>query len=890
MYRSGRTFPPFWYWVALLWVLMVPNAANARNTVALTYFDNHSGDPSFDALGHGLADMLITDLSELSTLRIVERSRLNDIMEELELSDSSFVDPTTAAQLGQGLGATLIVTGSFTTIAPQMRIDARVVDVASGEIAFSTEVTGPQEEFFLLEKELALALAEQAGATISFREQARMGNVATESFDAFAAWSTSLEAIDQADFIKAKDAIDRALQADDSFSAAMELRNQLEELLTEYEGKRDEIMDQQQTQAMTRLRAIAAAGGPYEEVAEIVNFNRILSDYKRFRDHKEMVLLVLSMELPETYRYMKDSINEVAIYTVHHMSDDLVQRSDALAYGELYLKRYPGGRYAESVAHTMRSIKNQIVEEQRGAQKVPGIRHEGQLDLQRRRCKLTGGAATATQRLPACKEWLRLAQEGADEDQIQAALTSTASCAREASDEKTLAKLDRQFPHERDVENSLSRLRDLKEKAKKEQELTPESELSERLKVIDHLLKVHRVDQANALLDEAIERWPENPKLHELRFRRSELLGDLGQMEADRQALITVAQIAYQAEEAEIRCENTRPPSAAEPFCQDLLNRLDRIGDESTHRSEIKRAYEGAGTALMHMGDLAGLEALTKRYPNTTLERWQHNLSKAQTAIQELGPAVLSPTDAEQARAYAMLLQEAGDLERAAALLNQANQQWPEDLDLWEINFKLRLLLNDDAGAEIILSAYERALEPVAEAYIAQRTESVGAEKAQRDWNNRYAAKLPDDMREKLADMREQDQRLADLSENSTDSVVSSYQTPLRRKDFAQRIEVLRGFPNDWAQTEPQALHSLARELVIAYQHQAAAEIFVQILEEHPHFELIEPPNLVYSAAVSYHASGQLPEAIAMWERIINEFPNCDYFTSAEHSLNMTPR
>ena len=171
--------------VALFWVLVVPNAANARNTVALTYFDNHSGDPSFDALGHGLADMLITDLSRCHP-RIVQRSRLSDIMEELGLSDSSFVDPTTAAQLGQGLGATLIVTGSFTTIAPQMRIPASWTWRA--EKSRFPPVTGPQEEF-LLKKNWRWRWLNRL-APPSAREQARMGNVATESFDAFAAWST----------------------------------------------------------------------------------------------------------------------------------------------------------------------------------------------------------------------------------------------------------------------------------------------------------------------------------------------------------------------------------------------------------------------------------------------------------------------------------------------------------------------------------------------------------------------------------------------------------------------------------------------------------------------------------------------------------------------------
>jgi curli biogenesis system outer membrane secretion channel CsgG len=66
--------------------LVAPRAARAEPTVALTYFDNNTGDPSFDPLGRGLADMLITDLSVLSSLKIVERARLNEVLSELELA------------------------------------------------------------------------------------------------------------------------------------------------------------------------------------------------------------------------------------------------------------------------------------------------------------------------------------------------------------------------------------------------------------------------------------------------------------------------------------------------------------------------------------------------------------------------------------------------------------------------------------------------------------------------------------------------------------------------------------------------------------------------------------------------------------------------------------
>ena len=105
---------------------------NAKR-LAIIYFDNSGDDPSIDKLKKGLADMLITDLSNISMLNIVERDKLEAILKEQKLSNSKQFDPNTAAKVGKLLGAQIILTGGYFEMMGSLRIDARFIDVESGK-------------------------------------------------------------------------------------------------------------------------------------------------------------------------------------------------------------------------------------------------------------------------------------------------------------------------------------------------------------------------------------------------------------------------------------------------------------------------------------------------------------------------------------------------------------------------------------------------------------------------------------------------------------------------------------------------------------------------------------------------------------------------------------
>jgi TolB-like protein len=194
--------------------------ADAPVTVAVSYFDNNTGQAELDPLAKGLADMLITDLSQLSALRIVERQKLNQVLAELKLSRSKFIDPKTAQRLGKGLAAQYILSGGYTLAGDTLRIDARVFNVQTGAVLTSERVEGKREEFFAIEKDIADLLIGALTLKLAPAERSKLRANPTQSFEAWRSYSSGLDAQDKGDVARARAEFQKALAADPNYRAA----------------------------------------------------------------------------------------------------------------------------------------------------------------------------------------------------------------------------------------------------------------------------------------------------------------------------------------------------------------------------------------------------------------------------------------------------------------------------------------------------------------------------------------------------------------------------------------------------------------------------------------------------------------------------------------------
>lgn len=124
-------------------------------TLAVLDFANHSQDPELDGFRLGFRDMLTTDLSGVSAIRILDRARLEALLKEHGLAETRFVDQRTAVQLGRGLSAHQMLAGSYVISGEDIRVDVRLVSVETSEVLFADSVTGKKSNLLGLERLLA---------------------------------------------------------------------------------------------------------------------------------------------------------------------------------------------------------------------------------------------------------------------------------------------------------------------------------------------------------------------------------------------------------------------------------------------------------------------------------------------------------------------------------------------------------------------------------------------------------------------------------------------------------------------------------------------------------------------------------------------------------------
>ena len=208
--------------------------AEPKATVLISYFDNTSDLENYKNLSKGLADMLISDLSSIDIIRIVEREKLESILSEIELASTEYFDPKTAQQLGKGLGADLILTGAFLSIEPMMRIDARIIDVGTGEILQGNKVEGNITEFFQLRNQLASLIIKELDITVEgFSDKVMPATSLSEVLD----YSKSIDYLDRGFDKQATELLQKTLEKNPDFAYANVKINEIKNRLSLLEEK-----------------------------------------------------------------------------------------------------------------------------------------------------------------------------------------------------------------------------------------------------------------------------------------------------------------------------------------------------------------------------------------------------------------------------------------------------------------------------------------------------------------------------------------------------------------------------------------------------------------------------------------------------------------------------
>ncbi|MDH3457704.1 MAG: hypothetical protein OER90_12775 [Gemmatimonadota bacterium] len=136
------------------------------------------------AMRVGLQQMLLVEFQQNSALRIVERSQLRQILDELNLLKDSLVSSQTAARIGQLVGARYLVMGSFMDLYGDFHLNARVVDTETGEILVTERVSDERGKIYPLIVSLANQLTEAIdlpALPVEIREQRQSRDIPNDA-------------------------------------------------------------------------------------------------------------------------------------------------------------------------------------------------------------------------------------------------------------------------------------------------------------------------------------------------------------------------------------------------------------------------------------------------------------------------------------------------------------------------------------------------------------------------------------------------------------------------------------------------------------------------------------------------------------------------------------
>lgn len=190
------------------------------NTVAVFPFRYTGQDSSLRPLERGLAALVVSDLSHVRSMRLVERERLQALLDEMQLSASGRVDPSTGARSGHLVGAGQVVQGQFQDLPGGVRLDAAMVRATDAQVAATGSGRDQLNALFDIEKSVVFQLLAKMGVPLTPAESIAISERPTRDLQAFLLYSRGLEAQDRGDFRAASANFRAAAQRDPSFQAA----------------------------------------------------------------------------------------------------------------------------------------------------------------------------------------------------------------------------------------------------------------------------------------------------------------------------------------------------------------------------------------------------------------------------------------------------------------------------------------------------------------------------------------------------------------------------------------------------------------------------------------------------------------------------------------------
>jgi serine/threonine protein kinase/tetratricopeptide (TPR) repeat protein len=168
---------------AMAWWLGVPfdrglPVSSSIRSIAVLPLQNLSGDPNEEYFSDGMTEQLISNLSQVHTLRVISRTSV------MRYKGSVVQVP----QIGRELGVDAVISGSVRRAGGRIRVTAQLIHAASDAHVWAKDFDYDFSDVLRLQAEIADAIVREIRAQVTPDEARRLANIRTvspEAYDAF---------------------------------------------------------------------------------------------------------------------------------------------------------------------------------------------------------------------------------------------------------------------------------------------------------------------------------------------------------------------------------------------------------------------------------------------------------------------------------------------------------------------------------------------------------------------------------------------------------------------------------------------------------------------------------------------------------------------------------
>ncbi len=191
-------------------------------TIGVTPFQDLSPDGGLRPMQKGMTAMITTDLSNVKALQVVERLRLQALIDEMKLGLSGIVDNKTAPRFGRLAGAENLVAGNLGSAEPMLRVNTSIASSVKKDVVDSFGVEAEKQKFFELEKEIVFNIGKILNVPLTPEEKEALGWIHTKNLQAFLYYGQGLDALDGGEWKTARAFFEKAVKEDPAFDLAIQ--------------------------------------------------------------------------------------------------------------------------------------------------------------------------------------------------------------------------------------------------------------------------------------------------------------------------------------------------------------------------------------------------------------------------------------------------------------------------------------------------------------------------------------------------------------------------------------------------------------------------------------------------------------------------------------------